>query len=156
MTETFSPQLNNPTFLASASDEFLVQSIANGRPGTKMSAFGATNGGPLSDAQILLIVAHLRQWQPVGLPAPEPVTGRGDAAPGKPVYEATCAACHGTDGRSDTAPDLANPELQAVADDAFLRYAILRGRPGTTMVPANLSEQEMADVIAYIRTLGQP
>ncbi len=153
-TETNSPQLNNPTLLASASDEFFVQNISRGRPGTKMSAFGAENRGPLSETRIRSIVAYLRQWPTSGFGTPEPVVGGGNATAGRKTYQAKCANCHGATGVSETAPDLANPVLQATADDAFLRYAMLHGRPGTKMLPAKLTEQQMADVIAHIRFLG--
>jgi hypothetical protein len=44
----------------------------------------------------------------------------------------------------------------AAASDAFIRYAIEYGRPDTEMEPAGLTEQEVADVIAYIRQWGEP
>jgi mono/diheme cytochrome c family protein len=121
-----------------------------------MSTFGQAYGGPLSDAQVSAIVAHLRRWDTDDLPTPSAVALAGDGAAGEIIYAAMCAECHGVDGRSDTAPDLANPAFLDAATDAFLQYALVFGRPGTDMEPAGLTEQEMADVIAYIRAFGEP
>ena len=51
--------LNNPRFLATASDGFLRYSIAHGRPGTPMPAFQ----GDLSDQAIDDLVVLVRSWQ---------------------------------------------------------------------------------------------
>jgi len=56
--------------------------------------------------------------------------------PGANQWLTTCALCHGDAGegyRADDAPQLANQDFLAVATDAFLREAIVHGRPGTRM-----------------------
>lgn len=61
----------------------------------------------------------------------EPLAKRGER-----LYADTCALCHGKNGEgyaADDAPRLAGQELLSHASDEFLRTAILRGRPGTTM-----------------------
>ena len=58
------PSLVNPTFLESASDEFLRRSIAEGRPGTSMAAYGRSRGGPLDDAAVDRLVSYLRGQGP--------------------------------------------------------------------------------------------
>jgi cytochrome c oxidase cbb3-type subunit 3 len=58
------------------------------------------------------------------------------AVRGQRLYADTCALCHGSQGegyRADDAPRLAGQELLSTASDAFLRTAIMDGRPGTTM-----------------------
>lgn len=55
--------LNNQDFLSTATDEFLERTIARGRPGTEMSAFGKKAGGPLSSQEIKHLIAFLRSWQ---------------------------------------------------------------------------------------------
>lgn len=49
------------------------------------------------------------------------------------LYGNNCAACHGADGANGPAMDLANPEYQALVDDATLRKWIGGGMPGTQM-----------------------
>lgn len=62
-----------------------------------------------------------------------PALGDADVARVAPDYVQYCAACHGLDGRTvadSIAPNLASDDLLVLADDAFLRAAIARGRPG--------------------------
>jgi len=49
------------------------------------------------------------------------------------LYGENCAACHGANGQNGPSIDLANPEYQALADDATLRKWISGGMPGTEM-----------------------
>ena len=49
------------------------------------------------------------------------------------LYSENCAACHGANGQNGPAIDLANPEYQAIVDDATLRKWISGGMPGTEM-----------------------
>lgn len=73
-------------------------------------------------------------------------------APGKPVpgdevmnpdavlnfdalYSKNCAGCHGANGEHGAAINLANPEYQALVDDATLHSAIANGLKGTLMPP---------------------
>jgi mono/diheme cytochrome c family protein len=61
----YAPELNNPEFLAAASDGFLVATIARGRKGTPMRAFGL---GPSSMADLdhdalRALVGYMRSWQ---------------------------------------------------------------------------------------------
>lgn len=49
------------------------------------------------------------------------------------LYSANCQACHGAGGENGPAIDHANPEFQALVDDATLRKIISNGMPGTLM-----------------------
>lgn len=51
----------------------------------------------------------------------------------KTLYAQNCSACHGVDGSNGPATDLANPEYEALIDDASLRHWISAGMPGTQM-----------------------
>ena len=57
------------------------------------------------------------------------------------LYGQNCAACHGANGQNGPAIDLANPEYQALVDDATLRKWISGGMPGTEM-PAFAESRE--------------
>jgi cytochrome c oxidase cbb3-type subunit III len=49
------------------------------------------------------------------------------------LYKENCSACHGENGSGGPALDLANPNYQALVDDASLRRWITSGMPGTEM-----------------------
>lgn len=91
----------------------------------------------------------------------------GDAVRGKTVFEGTCAACHGTDakGLPGLGKNLTTSEFAKGKTDAELVAFIKTGRPttdplnttGVEMPPKGgntaLTDQDLADVVAYIRTL---
>jgi cytochrome c oxidase cbb3-type subunit 3/ubiquinol-cytochrome c reductase cytochrome c subunit len=49
------------------------------------------------------------------------------------LYGDNCAGCHGVDGKNGSATNLANPEYEALIDDASLREVIAKGQKGTLM-----------------------
>jgi len=49
------------------------------------------------------------------------------------LYKQNCSACHGENGSEGPALDLANPNYQALVDDASLKRLITYGMPGTQM-----------------------
>ena len=61
------------------------------------------------------------------VPRPEEVLGF------QTLYSANCAGCHGVYGQNGGAADLANPEYQALIDDASMREVISKGEKGTLM-----------------------
>jgi len=69
---------------------------------------------------------------PPGYP-PEPVARPSQVSDFVSLYSQNCAACHGANGQNGPAIDLANPEYQALIDDATLRKRISGGMPGTEM-----------------------
>jgi mono/diheme cytochrome c family protein len=101
---------------------------------------------------------------PTEAPAPE---SKGDAAHGKELFTQTCAACHGPTGEGveGLGKDLTSSEFIAgKSDDALVEF-IKAGRPtddplnttGVAMLPKGgnpaLSDQDLYDIVAYIRTL---
>ena len=148
--------LAQPDFLATASDEFLFQSTVFGRPGTPMSPWGVSQGGPLDDDEVRAIVAFIRGWQT--RPSIELVDRpAGSALRGESVYNAACVSCHGADGEGVTAVSLNNPWFHELASDGFIRYAIENGRaPYMQAYAGALTEQQLDDVVAYIRTWRVP
>ena len=148
------PSLNTTTFLESATDDFLTRSIVTGRPGTSMAAYGKNLGGPLDDAAVKRLVAYLREQGPATKVLPFP--GKGDAKLGEPIYAKQCASCHGDRTTRRDSIHLANMMFQAQAQDPFIKYAIVNGRPGTKMngFATVLSDQDIDHVVAYVRSLG--
>ena len=148
------PSLVTTTFLESATDDFLRRSIITGRPGTSMAAYGHKLGGPLDDAAVDRLVAYIRAQGPAAKALP-PVP-KGDPAKGAEIYAKQCASCHGDKQNRREGIHLANVMFQAQATDAFIKHAIVHGRPGTKMVPYEgaLTDAQINDVVAYIRSLG--
>ena len=149
------PSMVTASFLASADDKFLKNSIVFGRPGTAMAPYGKAQGGPLSDQEITALTTYIRTLggNPplVALPSP----GVGNAALGAKVYAANCVTCHGDTKQRGNAVHLSNASFLAHASDAFLLYAIRNGRAGTPMAAwgAKLTAAQQDDVVAYIRSL---
>ncbi len=88
-----------------------------------------------------------------------------ESRPGDVLYAAYCRPCHGADLKgyaSDNAPSLASPTFRATADDAFLRWAIARGRAGTPMggysqsLGGPLTVADIDELIAYVRAGTRP
>jgi cytochrome c oxidase cbb3-type subunit III len=152
------PSLVSDTFSRTASDDFLIVSIALGRPGTSMAGYSSDKGGPLSAVEIRQIVAWLRSKGLARQPlAATPVAG--DPARGAKVYAEKCVSCHGTKKERGPAVDLSNEVFLSVASDAFLRHAIAEGRPGAgapplVMVPwkDTLTAEQIDDVVAMLRS----
>lgn len=69
---------------------------------------------------------------PPGYPPPAPVRP-GQVVDFTSLYGQNCAACHGTAGENGPATDLADPEYEALVDDATLRKVIANGMQGTLM-----------------------
>lgn len=154
--------LNNPDFLAWASDEFLETTIARGRRGTEMRGWGQRAGGPLEPDDIRDLVAFVQTWQGGAPRSRKPPVARGDPTQGRGLYEAACANCHGWEGRGELGmgPALNNPDFLTTADDAFLWATIAYGRRETPMFPSlrgldgvrQFSEQQINDLVAYLRS----
>jgi mono/diheme cytochrome c family protein/rhodanese-related sulfurtransferase len=150
------PSLVNKTFLESATDEFIHKSIATGRPGTSMAGYAREIGGPLDSAAIDRVVAWLRSQGPLAKTLGTAATV-GDAKRGAEIYKRDCQKCHGDQTTRVNAVHLANANFLALASDAFIRYAIVNGRPGTPMeaFQTKLSSQDIDDVVAFVRTFGK-
>jgi mono/diheme cytochrome c family protein len=89
--------------------------------------------------------------------------GTADLAAGKRIYTQVCASCHGLDGKgpgvmkfNPPAADLTSQQVQAKLDSGLYK-SIHEGRPNTSMGAWKhaLSEEEIRDVLAYVRTFGQ-
>jgi cytochrome c oxidase cbb3-type subunit 3/ubiquinol-cytochrome c reductase cytochrome c subunit len=148
------PSLVSPSFLATANDAFIARGIRLGRPNTAMAAYGKARGGPLDDAMIASIVYFLRSKGRSAVRLPE-VKVTGTPARGAEVFVRECKSCHGTPEEPGKAPKLHNAEFLAAASPAFLRHAVLHGRPPTRM-PAfekRLSRAEVDDVVAWLVSL---
>jgi mono/diheme cytochrome c family protein len=87
--------------------------------------------------------------------------GKGDAAKGKTLFN-HCSICHGATGDGNEAiakaygvkmPQLGSKEVQSL-DDAALKKIVVEGKG--KMQAVKLSDAEMDDVLAFVRTLKKP
>jgi mono/diheme cytochrome c family protein len=75
----------------------------------------------------------------------------GDATAGKTVYAAQCQACHGADGISGSA-HRAVPSFATTNPDKTVSF-ILDGKDEMPAFSSTLTDQEIANVLAYAKTL---
>jgi mono/diheme cytochrome c family protein len=95
---------------------------------------------------------------------------RGDAAKGKETFAKTCGTCHGNTGKGDgpagaalnpKPKDLTDKAYVSKLDDTYLTNIIGKGGAAVGKSPlmppfsSQLKEQDIKDVIAYIRSLAK-
>ena len=108
------------------------------------------------------------RWMLLGLlglvvvTAPALRAGKGDPEAGKAIFAKKCAACHGKNGEGNERMarmlkvelrDLGSKDVQAQSDEELAKF-ITEGTAKKKPVKG-LSEEDVANVIAYIRTLKQ-
>lgn len=165
------PQLNNPTFLSSASNGFLAATMALGRAGTPMQSMvhGQEGIGQIAPDRVADVIAFIRTWEQRDAPRKQravvELTSSAIGA-GKDMFQNFCSGCHGLNGRGTQdgvayfAPALNNQEFLASASDGFLLATIARGRSRTPMRPfgegaggiASLKSEQISDIVSFIRS----
>lgn len=112
----------------------------------------------LNEAQLNALVAFIQQLPDTSAYINADKTVNGDAAKGKVVFENTCKACHGEDGKLLNFGSEAEPEyVGTVAGNPWEAFhKISYGQPGAPM-PAGVEQgwswQDIADIVAYAQTL---
>ncbi len=160
----FAPSLSNPELLSISSDKYLAATIRDGRQGTAMAPYAH-----LGKDKIVAIVAYLRSMETLPNRSAEVEKQRkaqGDARKGALWYQDICSTCHGPQGdgylAGSSGTAIGKPGFLNKASDGFIRETIKYGRSNTRMLPfygstglANLDEQEIEDIISYLRTLNK-
>ncbi len=134
---------------------YIEQVIREGKPGTAMVGYGRR----LSDGEIRALAGFIRrQFMGLGFEA-----GAGQRQnPGKAIYEAHCAACHGDNGNTavwarnglDPPPrDFTTPQAREELSRERMIASVKHGRPGTAMMPfgSRLSDEQIEQVVDYVR-----
>ncbi|MBV1884229.1 MAG: c-type cytochrome [Pseudomonadales bacterium] len=156
------PSLTNKELLATASDKFLLSTIRDGRSGTSMIPYAH-----LGKKKIEATVAYLRSHQQEPNRSKEidkQPKAKGDPKQGKLLFDQVCSTCHGPEGNGYAAGGsgtaVGKQGFLAKASDGFIRETIRIGRSNTRMLSfqgpaalADLSDQEIDDIITYLRTL---
>ena len=141
-----------------ASDEQAIAATAHGQ-GTMMPSFLDSNGGSLTQEEIVELITGMRRVYGQGVARDSKLSGTlvaGDPARGSLVYATACASCHQT---ADTKASLTNPDYLRLVSDQGLWTHIAVGRRATGMPawnaampgrPTGLTPVEVADVVAWI------
>lgn len=160
----FAPSLTNPELLSISSNKFFEATIRDGRVGTGMPPFSH-----LGRKDVKAIVAYLKSHATLPNRSEEvdaQPESHGDERLGKQWFVDICSTCHGINGdgyaAGGTGTAIGKAGFLAKASDGFIRETIKHGRSNTRMLGfsdstglANLSDQEIDDVIAYMRTLAK-
>ena len=85
-----------------------------------------------------------------------PYTSDEDVAAGAELFASRCSSCHGADGRGDRGPDLTREVFRHGNSDRAIFMNILTGIPNTGMPSVRLSDQEMWQIVAFVRSLRAP
>lgn len=158
------PSLRNPEFLSVASNKFLLSTIRDGRAGTGMPPYSH-----MGKQKIEAIVAYLRSHAKLtdrSAAVDAQPASQGDARLGKLWFDQLCLTCHGTNGdgyaAGGTGTAIGKAGFLSKVSDGFIRTTINEGRSNTRMLGflgagpsrmADLSEREIDDIIAYLRTV---
>ena len=79
------------------------------------------------------------------------------ATAGAVLFRQQCVLCHGVSARGGMrGPDLTTGSWSHGGSDGELARTISAGVAGTAMSPSDLTDEEIGQIIAYLRTLQQP
>lgn len=81
-----------------------------------------------------------------------PLTSTADRDEGARVFQSRCSPCHGHEGVGDRGPPLNRPAYTHGNADFVVYRIVERGIAETGMPPSGLKEDEIWQVIAYLRT----
>ena len=171
--------LNNPTYLAIAGVDNIQRITAAGVPNTTMPPFAQSQGGMLTDKQVVALVHGMVQtWGRSDALAgqmapPYAASGQGNPAAGQQAFGRFCASCHGADGNGtklqngSVTGSLLDSSFLALVTDQGLRSMILAGQVNGTphnwrsYGPQPMTDADVTNIVAWlashrIATPGQP
>ena len=76
-----------------------------------------------------------------------------DLLDGERAYQASCANCHGANGDLVPGIDFGRGQFRRPMTDEDLARIIRNGIPNTPMPPTNMTAEQAAKVVAYLRSL---
>jgi putative heme-binding domain-containing protein len=85
----------------------------------------------------------------------QPADAFGDVD-GAGVYAAACADCHGPNGDLIAGIDLSRGQFRRALTDNELAGVIMNGIPNTTMRPSELDEEQIEQLVLYLRDNARP
>lgn len=69
------------------------------------------------------------------------------------LYLANCTGCHGPDGNGVAGIDFSQGKFRRGTTDEELIRIIVRGIPGTPMPPSGIADNQVATIVAYLRSM---
>jgi len=85
--------------------------------------------------------------------AAQHLTRPADLDEGARMYRSSCALCHGLDGTRVPSVSLGSGQFRRASSDDDLVRLIRSGIPGTAMPSNTLSDDEAANLVAYLRAM---
>ena len=174
------PPLNDPLFREIVPQDIVEQVVSEGRPGTPMPGFSIPHGGPLTAAQIKVLVDQIKGnsdavWGIVdpGAARRAAVSGRRSATGAdeeryrndshRPLRAGLRRLPRRTRRRERTAGAIDKPDFLRLASDQMLRRVIITGRPDLGMPdyqgmkgrPADFKPLTSAEIDDLVALLGQ-
>lgn len=166
--------LTKSEFMVSKPEARFLASITLGVPGTSMPAWGKSlTGDQIKSTLDYVFETYVheptRQLKPRKVPEQNPVTmAPASAARGEAIFLQRCTGCHGrkADGRGPNSLDI-SPRPRNLRNLAFVNNtpdrrlfeSIMYGVEGTAMpswMDYGLSQNEVGDIVNYIRSLNEP
>lgn len=146
--------LNQPGFLERADDEFILETILQGRANTAMPGWSH-----LDQPDLMNLLAVIRSWNKARPAAREIILPEPDLEEGALSYHFLCSRCHGEFGKGETGPAIINKNFMDAAGNRFLYETIAGGRAHTAMFgwsadvynQEKLGLQEISNIIGYMR-----
>jgi cytochrome c oxidase cbb3-type subunit III len=84
-----------------------------------------------------------------------PAGSVGQATSGERLFQSHCAGCHGPRGEGGSGPTLATPTLIRATSEALLIKIIAEGVAGAEMPGSRLDREQIQQIAAFVRGLGQ-
>jgi cytochrome c oxidase cbb3-type subunit 3 len=103
---------------------------------------------------VMLLLFPQAQVLDLPVATSNPYTAGADLEQGKKLYGGRCAGCHGPAGNGGKGANLATPSLSRAQTDSGLYTVIRYGLPESEMPPSNMTQREIWQIAAYVRTLG--
>ena len=160
--------LNDALYLSILPKQTLKNILVYGRPGTQMPPWAESQGGPLTDKQIDILVDGMYSNWGKGMTAPANApayvsSAVGDPTHGKKLFMRGCFMCH---AKGMNPGPITTPEYLQLASNQMLRTSIIVGRSDLGMpsykslnMGKPLADQDVTDLVAYLnsfRTLPAP
>ena len=103
----------------------------------------------------VFLVVWLTAFAALAQDVKNPHTTAADVAAGSRIFRSHCADCHGLAGEGGKGPNLTTGVLFHGSSDAALLKNVSDGIEGTAMPSSFFSEDQVWQVIAFVRTLAK-